>query len=90
MCLTTAVKLYETIPGDFSDLQDVLFDRVMHVKMFHMAPPVQIQPRHVNVWLKHIKECTDFSLAMNADVRKGFDMLSALERIHNHKVGVGF
>lgn len=90
MCLHTAVKLYETVPDGFLDLKDVLFDRVMHTEGSHEGHSFQIQPRHVNVWLKHLKELTGYAFAKNPDVWRGFDMLSALEGIHNHKVGFGF
>ena len=45
MCLDTAVKLYETMFGDFHDLQDVLFDHVMHnMRGTHVVLPFKFSP----------------------------------------------
>ena len=82
---TNAVKLYETVPVDFEDLQDVLFNHIMRV---HTSIVIKIQPRHVNLWLKYLHELPRSAIP-TFHCNTGLHMLSALRAIHRHKVCPG-
>ena len=83
---TMTVTLYETVPVDFEDMQNVLFDHIMCV---HTWAVIKVQPRHVHLWLTYLHELPG---SAHPTYRRtmGLHMLSALIGIYRHKMCPGF